>query len=190
MKKLLLFLVFCGFMATDVTAQEKKRLKSVRVSGAGGDSLRVYVRSGDRLLDTLITGRSIKAFEWPSNGWEDMGHPLFKRKFDFDKLREDLDLNFRVFSPDFVSSSFSLYGIKVYTNKPNKQILNVGFKCDEESDVSVVVLDLDGNKVASKKVEGIKGEYFEQLDLGENAEGNHVVMIRQGDAVITRTVKI
>lgn len=78
-------------------------------------------------------------------------------------------------------SNKSIRSLKVYTNKPQTEVLNVSFHTEQESDVMISVIDTKGNSVAKETVKNFKGEYVGQINLKKNTKGVFFVIVAQGN---------
>lgn len=135
-------------------------------------------------------------FDWDSEAWEQdferSMHNLQRRlQYLGDEIPRRIEQNTPIYRWDnqlFEGKSAPLKSVDVYPNRPNTHVLNVRFFAPNEGEVTIKVLDINGNTVAKETVANFKGEYVGQLELAKNSTGTFFVIISQGTDGISRRV--
>jgi hypothetical protein len=84
----------------------------------------------------------------------------------------------------------TVQSLDVFPNRPSNNLVNVRFYVPKAGDVTITVLDIDGNVVGKDKVKNFEGEFAGQVKIDGKAEGTFFVIVSQGEDGITRKVKI
>lgn len=145
--------------------------------------------------DTLIEGeRELKygdGFSWEES-FPQMDRRLKDRssryRFNLDDLSNQIERGFRFEPSDFRQNG--IYGVNIFTNMPDTHILNLKFKSNDNANVSISVVNSQGNLVSKKEVENFSGEFIGQMELDKGAKGLFFVLISQGENGTSRSIKI
>lgn len=145
----------------------------------GRPKVRVYRRGGGD-GEEFESDDFMKEFRWEMDGLKD----------NLKTLGKDFKMDFRSFDPfDSGASSKTIKGLDAFPNKPNTETLNVRFNAPEKGNVTIKVLDVKGNTVATEELKDFSGDYIGQLKLGKTPKGTLFVMVSQGeDAAMKRLV--
>lgn len=145
----------------------------------GRPKVRVYRRGGGD-GEEFESDDFMKEFRWEMDGLKD----------NLKTLGKDFKMDFRTFDPfDSGASSKTIKGLDAFPNKPNTETLNVRFNAPEKGNVTIKVLDVKGNTVATEELKDFSGDYIGQLKLGKTPKGTLFVMVSQGeDAAMKRLV--
>jgi hypothetical protein len=205
MKKLIVLLLLTG----SVFGQDRS-FKSIHIERRG-DPDKSFIR-----VETDINGkREVEEYEFPSDSlrksfrvfvdstralsfrlgdpemWEKNARIIRKSA---EKGWESGRLAFAEMQKNFpMEISFpsdGLIGVQVYPNKPSNHILNVRFRSKKKDDVSIVVVNPQGKVIKKEEIKEHEGEYMGQMELPKNTKGTFFVLISQGDAAVSKTVKI
>lgn len=68
----------------------------------------------------------------------------------------------------------------IFYPNPSNGIFNLSFSCDENCDVTIRVLDGNGNDVYSEKLSGFTGDYSKEIDLTGLSKGDYILKIETG----------
>lgn len=91
----------------------------------------------------------------------------------------------------FISDGEStVQSLDVFPNRPSNNMVNVRFYAPKSGDVSITILDIEGNVVGKDRVKNFEGEFAGQVKIDSKASGTYFVIVAQGDDGITRKVKI
>lgn len=145
----------------------------------GRPRVKVYKRGGGD-GEEFDSDDFMKEFRWEMDGLRD----------NLKTMGKDFKMDFRTFDPfDSGASSKTIKGLDAFPNKPNTETLNVRFNAPEKGNVTIKVLDVKGNVVATEELKDFSGDYIGQLKLGKTPKGTLFVMVSQGeDAAMKRLV--
>lgn len=91
----------------------------------------------------------------------------------------------------FISDGEStVQSLDVFPNRPSNNMVNVRFYAPNAGDVSITILDIEGNVVGKEKVKNFEGEFAGQIKIDKKASGSYFVIVAQGEDGITRKVKV
>lgn len=82
-----------------------------------------------------------------------------------------------------------VYDLNVYPN-PNTGKFNINFSLETSSDVKISVLNLVGQQVYERQLQGLSGTYTQEMDMSSFGKGVYVVNVEAGTTRINKRVVV
>lgn len=167
-----------------LTKGPKKRVKVIVEDGKEAEIR--WEESDDELILREPRGERRMLFEWDSREFKNQ----------MKRLGDELPRRIDMYGPtyrwdnqlfrDWGQSPFR--GVEVYPNKPSNEVLNVRFFAENEGDVTVRVLDIQGKEVAFEVIKNHQGEYIGQIKIKRANSGTYFVLLTQGNDGVSRRI--
>ena len=109
-----------------------------------------------------------------------------------DELPRRLDFNGPVYTWDDQimegRNTPSIRGLEVFPNQPESEILNIRFSTPTKGNISIKVLDIEGNVVEKKEIKDFAGEFVGQINLKKGSTGTYFIIVTQNKDGISKRV--
>lgn len=133
-------------------------------------------------------------FDWDSEAWEkdferSMNNLNNRLQYLGDEIPRRIENGVPFYRFDnrlFDGKSAPIKSVVVYPNQPDSHVINVRFYTPNEGNVSIKIIDIDGETAAQETIKNFQGEYVGQLKLRQNSSGTYFVMITQNNDGITK----
>lgn len=103
-------------------------------------------------------------------------------------IMQDMKDGKMTFSDGKNGFSPKIQNIQTFLNNPNNEILNIRFNAPEKGNVSITIINTEGQTVIKEEINDFSGEYVGQLKIGKQKGTFFVLVSQNGDGNVKRLV--